>query len=271
MTLTKQFGRLTQHGFDPLGPLNFLVTQFGLINPPIAVFAGLGLVFAIRRRTAPGADGIALLWWTAVPLIAYLAVHALQEQVQGHWLAPLFPTLALAAAAAAEMAEANWTPLASLVLPLGIGGMVLGLVGAVNPGHAIPLPLDVGQIVRGWDGFGAGPSSCASSPAPHGSPSPTTAPMANWPTACAPLGVPVVATDERVRYAYAPPPDPALLDKPVLIVARPGEQLGRCFVNLTPLGPIRRQVGATVYRTYEAFRADRAAAGAFDPGCDRLP
>ncbi len=271
VTLTKQFGRLTQHGFEPLGPLNFLATQFGLINPLIAVFAGLGLVFAIRQRKALNASGIALLLWTTVPLIAYLVVHALQEQVQGHWLAPIFPTLALAAAAAAEAADTNWKPLASLVLPVGVAGMALGLVGGVNPGNAIPLHLDVGQIIRGWGSFSARTEQLRKQSGAAWVATTYYGAEGELAYRLEPLGVPVIATFQRVRYAYAPPPDPALLSEPVLIVARPGDPLDKCFVNLKPLGPIQRQVGATVYRTYEAFRADRAVAGAFDPGCDRLP
>ena len=33
--------------------------------------------------------------------------------------------------------------------------MVLGLVAGLNPGNVIPPHLDVGQIIRGWDGFSA--------------------------------------------------------------------------------------------------------------------
>ena len=271
VTLTKQFGRLADAAFQPLGPLNFIVTQFGIINPLIAVFAGLGLVLAFRSRKTPRADGIALLLWTALPLLAYLSVHAFQEQVQGHWLAPIFPTLALAAAAAAETAGLTWAPLAALVLPIGIGGMILGLVAGLNPDNVIPPRYDVGQIIRGWDSLGAETEHLRSQSG------------AAWVAATyyglygelayhlGQGGVPVIAAQDRLRYAYAPPPDRALLGKPVLIIARPGDQLGNCFANLKSLGLVYRRGGATVYQTFEAFRADRASADAFDVGCDRLP
>jgi hypothetical protein len=45
----------------------------------------------------------------------------------------------------------------------------------------------------------------------------------------------------------------------------------RCFDNVTEVGKVERRVGERVYETYNAFRADAAKAGAFDPGCDRLP
>ena len=269
VTLTKQFGRLTHHGFDPGGLFNFLLTQFGILNPLVAVFAGLGVVIALRSRTAPRASDIALLLWTVLPLVAYIGVHAFQEQIQGHWLAPIFPTLALVAAAAAESTSPRW-PLAALVLPVGIGGMILGLVAALNPGNAIPPHLDVGQIIRGWDTLAAETEQLRQQSGAAWVATTYYGIYGELAYHLAASGVPVVAIDQRVRYAYAPPPDPALLDKPVVIVVRPGERLDRCFVNLTPLGPIHRQVGTTVYRTFDAFRADRAKPGVFSRGCDRL-
>ena len=270
VTLAKQFGRLTDAAFHPLGPLNFLATQFGLINPLIGIFAGLGLVFALRKRTAPHADGIALLLWTTLPLLAYLGAHSFQEQIQGHWLAPIFPTLALAAAAAAESAEPNWAPLASLALPVGIAGMVVGLVVGLNPGAVIPPHLDVGQIIRGWDNLSTSAEQMRKQTGAAWIAATYYGLYSELAYHLGPSGVPVVPTQERVRYAFAPPPDPALLDKPVLIVARPGERPGRCFVNFKPLGTIQRKAGRAVYRTYDVYRADRAVAGIFSRGCDRL-
>ena len=185
VTLAKQFGRLTHHGFDPRGLFNFLLTQFGILNPLVAVFAGVGVVIALRGRPAPRAGDMALLLWTVLPLVAYIGVHAFQEQIQGHWLAPIFPTLALVAAVAAETTVPRW-PAASLVLPVGIGGMIIGLVAALNPGNAIPMRLDVGQGIRGWDGSPPRPKSCASSPARRGSPRPITASTASSPTTSPP-------------------------------------------------------------------------------------
>ena len=270
VTLTKQFGRLSHQGFNLLGPLDFLATQFGIINPLIAIFAGLGLVVALRQRATPSARGITLLLWTTLPLVAYMAVHSFQEQIQGHWLAPIFPTLALAAAAAAQVGGPRWAPLASLVLPVGIGGMVLGLIAGFNPGNVIPKNLDVGQIVRGWENFADEAEALRRKAG------------ADWiaadyygvygELAYRITDVPVVAVFETERYAYAPPPDSGLLDRPVLIVARSSvASLERCFTGITEVGKVQRRIGERVYDTYTAFRADTAKPGAFDPGCDRLP
>ncbi len=216
VTLTKQFGRLTHQGLRPFGPLDFVATQFGVLNPLVAVFAGLGTAIALRSRKAPHADGIALLLWTTLPLIAYLAVHAFQEQIQGHWLAPVFPTLALVAAAAAGTAGPRWAPLAGLVLPVGIGGMILGLVAALNPGNAIPPRFDVGQIARGWDTVAAETERLREQTGAAWVAVDYYGVYGELAYHLAPSGTPVVAVVERPRYAYAPPPDPALRDQPVL-------------------------------------------------------
>ncbi len=269
VTLAKQFGRLTHHGFDPRGLFNFLLTQFGILNPLVAVFAGVGVVIALRGRPAPRAGDMALLLWTVLPLVAYIGVHAFQEQIQGHWLAPIFPTLALVAAVAAETTVPRW-PAASLVLPVGIGGMIIGLVAALNPGNAIPMRLDVGQGIRGWDTVAAETETLRQQSGAAWIAATYYAIYGELAYHLAASGVPVVAVEGRDRYAYAPPPDPALLDKPVVVIARPGERLDSCFVNLTPLGPVYRRVGTTIYQTFQAFHADRAVAGAFSRGCDRL-
>ena len=41
--------------------------------------------------------------------------------------------------------------------------------------------------------------------------------------------------------------------------------------NVTEAGKVARRVGDRIYETYNAFRADAARPGAFDPGCERLP
>ena len=270
VTLAKQFGRLSDGSFQPFGPLNFIATQFGIINPLVAVFAGLGVVIAFRRRTFQPADGIALLLWTTLPLVAYMTAHAFHATVEGHWLAPIVPTLALAAAAAAETAGLAWAPLASLVLPVGITAMIVGLAAGLNPGNVIPRQFDIGQVIRGWDTFGAEVDQLRRQSGAAWIAASYYGVYSELAYHLPAHGVPVIAVAERVRYAYAPPPDPVLLTKPVLIVVRSGTPLSDCFANLTPVGTIQRHVGTRIYETYEAFRAERASAGTFDRGCDRL-
>ena len=205
-----------------------------------------------------------------MPLVAYMAVHSLQEQIQGHWLAPIFPTLALAAAAAADTGGKRWAGLAALVFPVGVTGMVLGLVAATNPANLIPPQWDVGQVIRGWDGVAARADALREQ---NGAAWIATLHYAVAAEIDFHLHgrVPVVSIVERARYAYAPPPDPSLLDKPALVISdrRNPAVFAGCFAHVTPLGPIPRLSGDSTTETYHAFLADGARPDLFTLGCDR--
>jgi 4-amino-4-deoxy-L-arabinose transferase-like glycosyltransferase len=257
-----QFGRIGSGGFDPLKLPEFIATQFGLLNPLVAIFVGLAAVMWHRQRN------VALLLWTAAPLAAYLAFHALHQRVEGNWPAPIYPTLAIAAAAAAQSAGARWDGLRALTFPVGAILVVLGLVLTGNPGNVLPPSLDPGLTLRGWD------KAAADLEALRKENSATWIAGTNYASAAALAyrmrGVPVVPVAQRVRYAYASAPDAALLTQPVLIAGET-DWLARCFPGATQVGTLERPSGATVIATLPVFRAAGAAAGAFDPGCDRLP
>jgi len=273
VTFTKQFGRVTAGGLVPLKFPEFIVTQFGLLNPPVAIFLGLAAAAWIGRKRAYPIGGIGLLLWTTVPLVAYMALHAFHQQVQGNWLAPIFPTLALAAAAAAEAAPAaRWGGLRALTFPVGAGLVAIGLVLAANPGGALPKTMDVGQSIRGWDSVTAEADALRRSVGAEWIAGTNYGLVGAIAYQLRDAGVPVVQITDRLRYAYAPPPDPALLGKPVLVIVKgTAELLSRCFTDVTEAGTIERRSGDVVLETFTAYRAAGGMPGAFDPGCDRLP
>ena len=272
VTLTKQFGRLASSDFRPQGPVEFLVTQFAVLNPLVAIFAGLATVIAVRARATPRGAAIALLLWTTAPLVAYMAAHSLHEQIQGHWLAPIFPTLALVAAAGAEAGGIRWAPLAAWVFPVGVIGMAVGFVAGVNPGNVIPPQFDVGQVIRGWDTLAETADDLRQKNGAAWIVASHYAVAAELEYQLRGKPVPVVSIVERARYAFAPPPDPALLDKPALIVASEpnADAFAGCFASVTPVGTIPRLSGGTTTETYHLYLASGAAADLFRLGCDRL-
>lgn len=106
-TFHKQFGRVgeTEWTLRFLG--EFLGSQIGLLGPLTFVLVAAGLILAVRG-TALSADGGAesqnvrrLLASIAAPLLLFFAWHSLHDRVQGNWVAPLYPVLALLAADAA--------------------------------------------------------------------------------------------------------------------------------------------------------------------------
>lgn len=271
VTLAKQFSRMTSGEFLPEKFPEFIATQFVVLNPFVATFGTLaGAVWIGRRRAYPLA-GLDLLLWTALPIVAYMAVHSFHEQIQGHWLAPIFPTLSLAAAAAASAAPGRiWAALRRVTFPAGVVACLAGLVLAVNPGAVLPYTADPLQVIRGWDGVKDDIDTLRRSAGAEwvaGTHYAITGEIAYHFTG---TGVPVVPVSERVRYAYAPPPDPALLTKPVLFVtdvADPASLLA-CLVNPVRVGSIDRRSGKDVIETFAAWRADGATPALFEPGCD---
>jgi 4-amino-4-deoxy-L-arabinose transferase-like glycosyltransferase len=257
-----QFGRLGSGSFQPLKLPEFVATQFALLNPLIAVFVALAI------WNWRGNRNIAVLLWTTAPLVAYLAFHSLHQQVQGNWPAPIYPTLALAAAAAASAAATRWTGLRASAFPVGTVLVVVGLLLAANPGGIIPAPLDAGRLLRGWDEVATDIDAARKANGATwiaGSNYGSTAVLAyRLP------GVAVVPVARRTRYAYAPPPDASLLTQPVLIVGDV-DWLPRCFPDARQVGTAERKNGDSVVQSWPLFLAPGAAAGAFDPGCDRLP
>ena len=100
-TFAKQLGRAPPHGFAPLYIAEFLAAQIGLINP--LVFAALVPAVATipwRAPVSPGSRDEArrMLVSTIVPAAVYFLLHSAHDRVEGNWLAPLYPAVAILAA-----------------------------------------------------------------------------------------------------------------------------------------------------------------------------
>jgi 4-amino-4-deoxy-L-arabinose transferase-like glycosyltransferase len=269
VTFTKQFGRVTSGTFQPMHFPEFLVTQFGLFNPIVAVFAGLAVVMALRDRASPRAQATQVLLLLILPLVGYMAVHSLHGQVQAQWLAPLYPSVALIAAAAAQNVSGRWQRYAAAAFPLGVVATGIAFVVLLNPGNFVPA--NIGPQLWGWEDVAA--SAEAMRQANGAAWIATTQYGSNAEVAyrLRTTGVPVIAIDERARYAFAPPPDSALLAKRVLLVTTDAPaSFARCFGPLTPVGVIPRKSGRNVIEGYTAYVADSADPAVFDPGCDQF-
>ncbi|CAN5117938.1 glycosyltransferase family 39 protein [soil metagenome] len=272
VTLTKQFGRINTGVFQPEKFPEFIVTQFAVLNPLVAIFAGLAILIWVRGRPPAASARIGLVMWTVLPIVLYMAAHSFHEQIQGHWLAPIFPTLGLAASAAASAGGERWAPLARLVFPLGFALALVAFVAAVNPGGAIPYTLDVAQVNRGWERMATDAEALRRKFDAGWIATTHYAVGAELDYHLHASGTPVVTIVERQRYAFAPTPDMKLLTLPALIVTevRTADSLARCFAEVRPVGAILRQSGGDTIETYYAYLATGAAQGIFAPGCDRL-
>jgi 4-amino-4-deoxy-L-arabinose transferase-like glycosyltransferase len=268
-TLAKQFGRIGIDRFQALEFPEFIVVQFGLLNPLLALFLGLGVAMWFRRKPKGPHRGLGLLLATALPIVAFMAVHAFQEQIQGHWLAPVYPTLALVAAvAAADPPDRRWATLGRLVFPVGAIVTIIGLILATHPGGVVKVRWDVGQIARGWATVAAEAESLRIANGADWIA--TTRYTVNGEIAYHLRGkAAVVDIAQRQRYGFAAP-DPELLAGAALLISRTGDPqaFAPCFAGVVPVGTITRRSGGESLETYSVYRAEGADPGLLDAGCD---
>lgn len=151
-SFAKQFGRMVPHAAHPRFFPEFLLSQAGLLNPLVAIFAVMGAIAAFRRTShEQDRDGMRFLLLLSAPLLAYMALHALHNRVEGNWLAPIYPSLALLGAAATvglTRGKLLWR-LKNAAAPLGLCISVLGLTYLASP-RVLLGPKDPSERARGW-------------------------------------------------------------------------------------------------------------------------
>ena len=151
LTFAKQFGRVSPGRFAPRYLVEFLAGQFVLLNPGVALLAGVGAVRAWTRRTGDG--GVPLMAAaTSAPFIAYLILHSLHDRVQAHWPVPVYCSAALLAAYAADQAL-GWKKRLARMAPLGMAVTAMALVYMALPQGMSQR--DPAGALRGWPVFAA--------------------------------------------------------------------------------------------------------------------
>jgi dolichyl-phosphate-mannose-protein mannosyltransferase len=271
ISFTKQFGRIEAHEITSHFLVELILSQIGLLNPIIAFFAILAAATTLARRTEAQPNPALLLLATMAPLVAYMIVHAFHDRVQANWLAPIYPQVALLAAASVEdlAGSSLQVGLARAVVPLGIGISVMLLLYLAIPIH---LPLSIrspADRLEGWQDFAAsierigrqnGTSWIA-----------TVNYDVNAELAFYLRGrQPVREIFERQRYR-SDPLDLTLADQPALLVLTEKEKASgyfdRCFANVEPISMISRHgVGGLIDR-YLVERVTGAPADILREGC----
>ncbi|MEJ0013666.1 MAG: glycosyltransferase family 39 protein [Bauldia sp.] len=266
VTFASQFSRVTAGHLVPLKPPEFVAGQFALLNPFVAVFVGLAVVAWVRRLPAYPTDGIGLLAWTALPLVAYMAFHSLHQEVQANWPTPVYSTLVLMAAAAAGSAPPRWDGWRILAFPVGAILIVIGLVLSGNPGGIVPLALDPASPNRGWEAVAAETDAFRRQSdakwigaGAYGVVSELSYRLAGT--------VPVIPVEGRLRFGYRPLPDPALAAEPGLIVSANPDGVAGCYPGAVRVGTILRKTGDSVIDTFGVFTVPSAPPAVFVDGC----
>lgn len=270
-TFDKQFGRVAPHGFKPQFLAELLIGQALLLNPLVTAF----LARAARRswRTPSGAGRLdpSLLWGSSLPFAAYLVIHSLHDRVQAHWPVPIYPALALLAAAAAEDVRpaSLLAGLRAWAAPIGLGLGALALIHLALPAGDLRRVKDPALAVRGWPAFARSVDAerAAASAAWIGALSyGTTAQLdANG------VGAPVVEIDERDRYPAGDGSWRADLTRPGLVVdldrRANAKVLGACFAQVAPMGELNRGEGRGRRQAYAVFKVAQPRRDVLTQGC----
>ena len=262
LTFAKQFGRARPEGFAPQFLGKLALDQLLLLNPLIAIFIGL----AIRRRAAWPVLAV------SAPFAAYLVFHSLHDAVQGQWPAPLYPLLAIAAAAAADGATGWLAAVRAAAAPVGLAvsaALLAFLVAPIDAGLPLRDPL---SPYRDWPAFSAAVERArvASGAAWVGTP---TYGVAAQLAASHQLLAPATQVFQRERYSFETPAERADFTRPglVLVPARnpAGALLPGCFGKVDALPPIGRGEGKSATR-YAVYRVAQPRRDVEREGCDAL-
>ncbi len=281
-TFAKQLGRTPPHGFTPYYLAEFLVAQIGLMNP--LVFAALMFALAAipwRARPAPGSreEARRMLACTIAPAAIYFLLHSLHDRVQGNWLAPLYPAVALLVAdwiaeirrsadagfAVGIAKSALWaTPVGLIVAALTFAETATSAVplGTANPMARLEGFRDLAHDLDGRARAEKAPYILAQGYA-----------LTSLMTYYGDPAIPVVQPEQRMRWIFEPEPSESLFAAPGLALGEPGRHfdlfMKMRFRKVEPLSRLERRQAGGALEAYELYRVSDPYAPALDPVCER--
>jgi 4-amino-4-deoxy-L-arabinose transferase-like glycosyltransferase len=280
VSLIKQLGRAGVRSLRP-GYLGELIpAQIGLATPGIFALGVLGLC-AMAKGAGGNRSARVLLGASILPLVAYFLWHALHDRVQGNWLSPIYPALAVGAAVAAHGIDwpvLRWPRVGRvadlsrrLAVPVALAMFVVaGLQAATGLLPLGPQEPTASKLAAGWSDLARRIE--AERVRLKARTIVTTGYAATgWLAFYLPPGTPVIQLNERIRWVNAPAPDPELLRGPLLYVAEDDKVfmgfLRQRFAAVRDDGTQERSRRGQVIETYRLLALDEPRG---DP-IDRTP
>ena len=259
VSFAKQFGRVGQSKGFGLGYLGeFLGAILLLASPVIAVLAFMGLQSAFRSAWQRRESAHVLLIASVVPLFAYFLQHALHDRVQANWPAPLYPSLAVAAALG--VAYGPWREARARLVPIAAGlGFLMTVLLYAHATH--PLMIVAGKReathqLHGWGELAAEAERLARQKGAHWIATEsyaTTAQLAFH----LDRRIAVLQLDERARYVHFDPPSPDLVRQPALFVDLERrvdrQRLAAMFERVEDVAVIERRARGVAVATYKVL------------------
>ena len=270
LTFTKQFGRVTPHRLQPGHLVDFLVAQFFLLNPVIAVYAGQGAMQAWRERDDDTAPHLLLPLATGLPFAAYLLVHSLHDRVQAHWPIPLFSGLVILGAVAVERSDAGRTAriLRAFAIGIWLALSAAALIYLATAGKKAVGRLDPILPLRGWPQFAERVETARVKNGAAWVGTVSYGAFAQLSTTGV-IQVPMIQIIERSRYGDpGPRPD---FSKPGLLVdldrRLEPKELATCFDNVQTLPTIGRGAEGGPAAVYEVYKVSGPKTDLVAQGC----
>jgi 4-amino-4-deoxy-L-arabinose transferase-like glycosyltransferase len=270
VTFGKQFGRVPPQNFAPRYVLEFLGSQIGLMNPLTFFAAMAAIVAALRsdaRAPSPEEEARRLLIATIAPAAMYFLVHSLHARVQGNWLAPLYPAVAILAADAGVRGPAWARTAARWAPPLGLVAIALIYFHAATGLPRIGLA-DPSARIGGWrnlaaEVFAHARDENAAFLIAHGYAATSLL------TYYGPAAPPVLQDGERARWLFEPPPDEALLAKPGLAFGKAdrafGADLSKRFRHVDEIARLPRLFDGARVQEFALYRVSDPIAPVLAP------
>jgi 4-amino-4-deoxy-L-arabinose transferase-like glycosyltransferase len=256
VTFHKQFGRVAAFSsFKPIMALAMIGSQAGFLTP--AVF-----YFAARSRGLAAARPLLI---TSAPFAAYMAFHSLHNWVFVWWLQPLYPILAICAAAAADAVGPGRRWLQRLRAITTPGGFLLSsialalLINPVSSPRWLPDPF---ANLKGWPAFAQQLEAVRVHEGAGWVGTVTYGILAHLRTRHE-LRAPVIQITERMRYTFDGDYQPPDFERPGLILDLPkrldARTLQSCFGFVQPLPPLTQGAGGseTVYQVFKVANPRR--------------
>jgi 4-amino-4-deoxy-L-arabinose transferase-like glycosyltransferase len=274
VSFAKQFARTRWHDVSLRYVGEFLGSQIGLLTPFVFVLAAGGVWMALRGAPAKAREPSVLLVSLIGPMLVYFLFHSLHARVEGNWLAPAYPVLAVLGAQAASRVGELHGPLRSVMmlsrqyaLPVGFAFAAIAYLQAFVGLLPLAPAKDPTALMVGWSGLALHVDDVARQEnasyvltSSYG----LTSLLSRY----SPDALPIVQFNERIRWLSFEPPRAGLFLKPGLYVSETNKdksgELQRRFSKVELIGSAARLRGTEVIKRYVIYRLTQPVAPVLD-------
>lgn len=273
-SFAKQFGRARPQDFTLRYVGELLGSQLGLLTPFIFALAAGSAWLAVARRGDQANEPALLLLALIGPMLIYFLVHSLHARVEGNWLAPAYPVLAVLAAHAAFQAAEMHGGLKAAMLFSSRWAIPVGFAFAAAAYHQAAfglLPLDPAKdptaLMVGWSGFAKDVEEIARTER-AGYILTSSYALTSLLSFYSPQTPPVVQFNERLRWISFRQPDGEAFQPPGLYVADANKNqivdLMDRYVEVRLVGAVARRRGDKVIKQYVVYRLGQPVSPVLD-------